>query len=95
MLKFNVDGAAGGKPGLASVRGVLRNDKGEVLFMVSKHVVVCDSNETELLDILEALWCFSRFFQGTLFVESDSSNVVSRVSNWKSDESLKCTFKAP
>ena len=66
MLKFNVGGAARGKPGLASIRGVLHNDKGEVLFMFSKYVGARDSNEAEVLAILEALRRFSRFFQGTL-----------------------------
>ena len=66
MLKFNVGGAARGKPGLASIRGVLHNDKGEVLFMFFKHVGVCEPTLAEVLAILEALRCFSRFFQGTL-----------------------------
>ena len=33
VLKFNVDGAAKGKPGLAGIWGVLRNHKGEVIYM--------------------------------------------------------------
>lgn len=37
-LKFNVDGAARGKPRLVGIGGVLRNHKGEVLFLFSKHV---------------------------------------------------------
>lgn len=37
-LKFNVDGAARGKPGPAGIGGVLRNYKGEVLFMFSNHL---------------------------------------------------------
>eukprot|EP00268_Persea_americana_P068029 TRINITY_DN9427_c0_g3_i1.p1 TRINITY_DN9427_c0_g3~~TRINITY_DN9427_c0_g3_i1.p1 ORF type:complete len:256 (+),score=22.30 TRINITY_DN9427_c0_g3_i1:1157-1924(+) len=72
MLKFNVDGAARGKPGPASIGGVLRNSRGEVLFMFSKSVGVCDSNKAEVLAILEALQYFSRFFNGILVVESDS-----------------------
>lgn len=39
VLKFNFDGASRGKPRLASIGGVLRNDKGEVL-IISKHVGV-------------------------------------------------------
>ena len=36
VLKFNVDGATKGKPGLAGTGGVLGNHKGQVLFMFSK-----------------------------------------------------------
>ena len=33
VLKFNVDGAAQGKLGLAGIGGVLRNHQGKVLYM--------------------------------------------------------------
>ena len=62
VFKFNVDGAVRGKLGMAEIGGVLRNSRGEVLFMFSKHVGVCDSIEAEVLAILEALRCFSRCF---------------------------------
>ena len=45
VLKFNVDGATRGKPGPMGIGGVLRNNSGVVLFMFSKRVGVCDSNE--------------------------------------------------
>ena len=86
VLKFKVDGAARGKPGPAGIGGVLCNSKGEVLFMLSKHVGVRDSNEAEVLVILEALWCFSRMFRGSLIVESDSSNTIAWVSNRKANQ---------
>ena len=61
-LKFNVNGAEIGKPRPAGIGGVLRNDKGEVLLMLSKSVGIRYSNEAEVLAI-----CFSssdlfRFF---------------------------------
>ena len=40
MLKFNVDGASRRKTGLAGIGGVLRNYKGEVLFMFSKNMAI-------------------------------------------------------
>ena len=55
LLKFNVDGATRDKPGLAGIGGVLRNDKDEVLLLFSKSVGIRDSNEVEVLAILEAL----------------------------------------
>ena len=51
--------------------------------MFSKHTGVCDSNEAEVLAILEALRCFSRNFHGVLIVESDSSNAIAWVANRK------------
>lgn len=38
VLKFNVEGAVIGKTWLTGIGSVLRNSKGEVLFMFSKHV---------------------------------------------------------
>lgn len=57
VLEFNVDGFVRGKSGPMGIDGVLHNYKGEVLFMFSKHVSVCDSNEAEVLTILEARCC--------------------------------------
>lgn len=68
VLKFNVDGATRGKPGPTAIGGILRNNNGEVLFRFSKNVGVCDSNEAEVLAILEALRCVSRTFNGSLCV---------------------------
>eukprot|EP00268_Persea_americana_P009153 TRINITY_DN13625_c0_g1_i5.p1 TRINITY_DN13625_c0_g1~~TRINITY_DN13625_c0_g1_i5.p1 ORF type:complete len:147 (-),score=31.41 TRINITY_DN13625_c0_g1_i5:797-1237(-) len=53
--KFNVDRAAKGKPGLSGIGGVLRNHKGEVIYMFSKHAETKDSNEVEVLAILVSL----------------------------------------
>ena len=55
VVKFNVDGASRGKPGPAGIGGVLRYCKGEVLMMFSKYVSVGDSNEADVLAILEGL----------------------------------------
>ena len=79
-LKFNVDGAAKGKLGPADIGGVLRNGKGEVLFMFSKNVGIKESNEAKVLAILEALRIFSFTLKENLIVESDSSNAIRWVS---------------
>lgn len=54
-LKFNMDGAAGGKPEMADIGRVLCNNCRVVLAMFSKHVGILESNEVEVLVILEAL----------------------------------------
>eukprot|EP00268_Persea_americana_P009152 TRINITY_DN13625_c0_g1_i4.p1 TRINITY_DN13625_c0_g1~~TRINITY_DN13625_c0_g1_i4.p1 ORF type:complete len:159 (-),score=28.79 TRINITY_DN13625_c0_g1_i4:37-513(-) len=69
VLKFNVDGAAKGKPGLTGIEGVLRNHKGEVIYMFSKHVGINFSNETEVLARLEALRIYHTLYQQNLIVE--------------------------
>ena len=72
---FNVKfGASMGKP---------RNDKGKVLIMFSKHIGVCDSNEAEVLAILEAIHLFSSYCIEALIMKSDSSNAISWVSKRK------------
>lgn len=53
-LKFNVDGEAKGKPGPAGWWGALRDYKGVILCTFSKNVGIRESNEAEVLAILEA-----------------------------------------
>lgn len=74
LLKFNIDGAARGKLGSVGIDGVLRDSNGLVLMLFSKHVGVMDSNESEVLPILEALHVFYAHI-----VESDSMIVVAWV----------------
>lgn len=61
---------------------VSRNHKGEVLHLFSKHVEIKDSNEAELLAILEALHIFNTLYQNLLIVERDSSNAISWVNSF-------------
>lgn len=65
------------RPSLAGIGAVLRNSCGLVLAMFSKHVGIMESNEVEVLAILEALRFFSSSFIGKLVVESDSLNAFS------------------
>lgn len=52
---------------------MLRNsNRDDILFMFSKSVGVKESNEAEVMAILEALRLFSSSFQAKLIVESDS-----------------------
>lgn len=76
-----MDEAVRGKPGPAVVRGVLCNNDGKVLAMISKHVGCMESNEVEVVAILEALRLFASSFNSKLEVESDSLNVISWVSS--------------
>lgn len=57
-MKFSIDGAGKGKLGLAGIGCVLHNGKGDVMMKFSKSIGVKDSNEAEVLAILEALCMF-------------------------------------
>ena len=71
-----MDGAARGQPGLVGVGGVLRNHKGKVLFIFSKHVGIKVSKEVEVLAILEALRIYSSHSYQNILVERESSNAI-------------------
>lgn len=81
-LKFNVDREARGKLGPAGIGAVLHNGDGMVLVMFSTHIGRMESNEAEVLAILEALQIFvSTSFQERFIAESDSLNAISWVSS--------------
>lgn len=65
VLKYNVDDAAHGKLRPAGVGGILRNHTWEVLLMFFKYVGVKDSNEVEVLTIVEDLCIYALSFLGT------------------------------
>lgn len=55
---------------------LFRNSSGEIQLMFSRSVGVKESNEAELMAILEALSLFSKSFQAKFIVESDLSNAL-------------------
>lgn len=54
-LKWNVEGSAKGKQGVAGIGGVLRNDQGNVITMFSAHIGIKDSNEANFMAFVFAL----------------------------------------
>ncbi|XVF83559.1 hypothetical protein PTKIN_Ptkin16aG0498800 [Pterospermum kingtungense] len=82
-VKFNIDGAAQGKPGPAGIGGILRDHQGTALIRFSKSIGTADSNLAEILTIKEAflLVTSSRWVNLPIIFESDSMNAVSWVSN--------------
>ena len=66
-----LDRVARGKPGLVGIGGVLRNHEGFIFLSFSSFIRVKDSNEAEVLAILEALRLFRVSFRQPLIVESD------------------------
>lgn len=59
---FNIDVVARGKSRPTGVAMVLWHCNGDILFMLSKYMGVCDSNEAEAIAILESLRYFSRYY---------------------------------
>lgn len=59
VLKFNVYGVERGKPDPARIGGVLRNHLGVVLAIFSIKVGRMESNEAEVLAIIQALQIIS------------------------------------
>ena len=92
VLKFNVAGEARGKPSSAGIGSALRNYKGEVLHIFSKHVGIKDSNEAEVLAILEALHIYRSSCKESLIVESGYFNAISWVKSCKGPWKMKFYF---
>ncbi|KAK3229711.1 hypothetical protein Dsin_001592 [Dipteronia sinensis] len=83
-LKFNVDDSALGKPGMAGIRGVLRDSNGKVLCLFFNCIGVQDSNSAEILAIHKACaLCVSipSFVGSNIEIVSDSMVVVSWINN--------------
>lgn len=74
--KFNVDGAARGKPRPSRNGGVFCNSGGVTFLFFSELVGVRDSNEAELLGIRGALVLWVGCGKGKLIVEGDLVNAI-------------------
>lgn len=65
-VKFNVDGASKGKPGLMGVdRVVLRNEGGDFMFLFRSGRHNVEPNEVEVLVIRDSVRIFKESFAGT------------------------------
>lgn len=81
-LKFNVDGSAMGKSGLAGIGGLLRNSVGVVLAIFSISVGVLDLNVAEVIAIRKTYIMVKEneeLRSVNITIESDSLNAVSWV----------------
>lgn len=76
FCKFNVDGAARGKPGPAGIRGVVHNDRESMMLAFSEPTGIMESNEVELLAIKRAVHLRSRYGNDNLIIDGDSVNAI-------------------
>ncbi|KAL4311194.1 hypothetical protein GQ457_01G013920 [Hibiscus cannabinus] len=98
VLKFNVDGAATGKPVLAGCGGFICNWESCILALFSGLIGVADSNETELQAIFHSLVLLGRLIsKGSEWREANSFVDVlakSRVDRRSWLRVLKCSFSS-
>lgn len=80
-LKFNVDGAARGAPGVAGAGGILRDWEGTVKGYFSLSLGIAYAYEAELQAILSALKFCKEFGFLNVVIESDSTLVICWVKN--------------
>lgn len=66
------------KFGPIGICGVLHNSEGEISILISVRRGIRESNDVEVMAILEALRIFSSLFQDQLIVESDSFNAITQ-----------------
>lgn len=77
--KWNVDGSSNGKPGMAAIGEVLRDDQGVIKAMFAASVGIRDSNEAEFMPIAFALEMSLHQYwlkQSEIFVEYDSKSAL-------------------
>lgn len=74
-----MNGVTRDEPDPIGIGGVLRNSRGEVLISFSKSIGDGDSNEAEVLAILEALRIYLGSLDKSLIMENDTSNAISWV----------------
>lgn len=85
-VKFNIDGVFYGSSGKAKIEVILRDHEAVIKVMFSKSMGLRDSNLVEVLAIKEAFVIFTnatRFQKFSLWIESDSQNLVMWTNNPK------------
>lgn len=80
------------KPGRAGIGVLLRNDKGKVILMFSKHVGVRDSNEEEMTAILKGSTCLFWSLSRKISSAERSANVIAYLTVKQGHGSFNFTF---
>ncbi|XP_077239748.1 uncharacterized protein LOC143880655 [Tasmannia lanceolata] len=74
--KLNFDGSSLGNPGPAGIGGVLRDDKGEVIWSFAGPIGIADSNEAEVPAAHQGIKLLEVEYLNNVVVEGDSINVI-------------------
>lgn len=79
VLKFNIDEAAKGKPGLIGIGGVLHNNKGNCWSCYLSMWALRIQIEIEVMATLDAFRMYVCHFHNKLVLDSDSFNAITCV----------------
>eukprot|EP00253_Pinus_taeda_P006221 PITA_06221 len=79
FLKFNIDGASEGNPGLAGHGGVLRDDKGDILFIFHDHLGKATNNMADSMAMEQCLEILVQENCQNMIIEADSELVINTV----------------
>ncbi|XP_077251403.1 uncharacterized protein LOC143890566 [Tasmannia lanceolata] len=76
FLKLNFDWSSLGNPGPAGIGGVLRNDRGELIWAFAGPIGVTDSTEAEVRAAHQGIKLFVNERLSNVVIEGDSPNVI-------------------
>lgn len=79
FLKFNIDGASKGNPGLAGHGGMLRDDKGAILFIFHDHLGKATNNMVESMAMEQCLEILVQENRQNTIIEADTELVINSV----------------
>eukprot|EP00253_Pinus_taeda_P034699 PITA_34699 len=79
FLKFKVDGASKGNSGTASYGGVLRDDKGNILFIFDDHLGKATNNMAEIMAMEQCLEFLVQENRQNMIIEAHSELVINSI----------------
>jgi len=78
-LKFNIDGASKGSPGVARFGGVLRNEEGRIILIFHSHLSKATNNMAELMAMEQGLEILIKNRRSNVIIEADSEITINSV----------------
>ncbi len=78
-MKYNIDGASKGNPGIAGFGGVLRDENGCILFIFHYHLGRAMNNMAELMALEHCLEFLKQNNLHNIIVEADSELIINSV----------------
>jgi len=81
-MKYNIDGASKGKPGIVGFGGVLRDEEGRIIFIFHYHLGRATNNMEELMALEQCLEFLTQNHCSNVILEADSEitiNFVKRI----------------
>ena len=76
FLKFNIDGASKGNPGTAGHGGVLRDERGNILFIFYGHLGKATNNMAKVMAMEQCLEFMIQDNRHNVIIEADSELII-------------------